>query len=93
MGGEMIGNGTTYRAKDAENLRLFHTGGCATDGKPLEDHTMKGLAESIAYLYHRHNVILYESENGRRFRKVDKKKQDMFDKIMSAAFYEDEHRG
>lgn len=85
-------NKVVYRAKDSRNLSIFHTGGLATNGRPLENRTMKGLAESIAYLYSRHNVILYESEDGRSFHKVDEKKQKRFDLIMADELYKDENR-
>lgn len=83
-----------YRAKSADTPRKYiaYTYGMHS-GKPLEDTTMKGLAESIAYLYHRHAVRLYESEDGKRFRKVNECKQSRFARIMSDEFLLDEHRG
>ena len=76
-----------YRAKSEDDARhyLTHTYGMRS-GKPLEDTTMKGLAYSIAYLYHRHAVLLYESEDGRRFKKADEKTQSEFSHIMGNEF-------
>ena len=76
-----------YRAKSEGGSRryLTHTYG-AFSGKPLEDTTMKGLAYSIVYLYHRHAVRLYESEDGRLFKKADEKTQSEFAHIMSSEF-------
>ena len=76
-----------YRAKSADTPHKYiaYTYGVHS-GKPLEDKTMKGLAESIAYLYHRHAVRLYESEDGRRFKKADEKTQSEFSHIMNDEF-------
>ena len=82
-----------YRAKSEGGARryLTHTYGMHS-GKPLEDTTMKGLAESIAYLYHRHAVRLYESKDGRRFKKADEKMQSEFSRIMNNEFtYREAH--
>lgn len=76
-----------YRAKSADTPHKYiaYTYGMHS-GKPLEDTTMKGLAESIAYLYHRHAIRLYESKDGRRFKKADEKMQSEFAHIMSDEF-------
>ena len=76
-----------YRAKsvDTPHKYIAYTYGMHS-GKPLEDTTMKGLAYSIAYLYHRHAVRLYESEDGRLFKKADEKTQSEFAHIMSSEF-------
>ena len=82
-----------YRAKNESVPRhyLTHTYG-AFSGKPLEDTTMKGLAYSIAYLYRRHAVLLYESEDGRSFKKADEKMQSEFSRIMNDEFtYREAH--
>ena len=76
-----------YRAKsvDTPHKYIAYTYGMHS-GKPLEDTTTKGLAYSIAYLYHRHAVRLYESEDGRLFKKADEKTQSEFAHIMSSEF-------
>ena len=82
-----------YRAKSADTPHKYiaYTYGMHS-GKPLEDTTMKGLAESIAYLYHRHAVRLYESKDGRRFKKADEKMQSEFSRIMNDEFtYREAH--
>lgn len=82
-----------YRAKsdDTPHKYIAYTYGMHS-GKPLEDTTMKGLAESIAYLYHRHAVRLYESKDGRRFKKADEKMQSEFFRIMNDEFtYREAH--
>ena len=80
-----------YRAKSVDSPRSYitHTYG-VYNGKPLEDTTMEGLARRIAYLYHRHAVRLYESENGKRFIKADEDAQSEFSRIMSYEFTLDE---
>ena len=80
-----------YRAKSVDSPQRYvtHTYGVHR-GKPLEDTTMKGLARSIAYLYHRHAVQLYESEDGKRFKKADEDAQSKFSHIMSDEFTLDE---
>ena len=76
-----------YRAKSADTPHKYiaYTYGMHS-GKPLEDATMKGLAYSIAYLYRRFAVQLYESEDGRQFKKADEKTQSEFAHIMSREF-------
>ena len=80
-----------YRAKSADSSPHYvtHTYG-AYSGKPLEDTTMKGLARSIAYLYHRFAVRLYESEDGKHFIKANEDAQNEFSHIMSDEFTLDE---
>lgn len=80
-----------YRAKSADSPRRYVTYTYGVDsGKPLEDETMRGLAQSIAYLYHRFAVRLYESEDGKRFIKADEDAQNKFYQIMSDEFTLDE---
>lgn len=75
-----------FRAKsDKSRSWLSYTYG-AYSGKPFEDTTMKGLASSIAYYYHRHVVVLYVSEDGKRFKKADCKMQQDFNCIMNKEF-------
>ena len=80
-----------YRAKSADSPHKYVTYTYGVyHGKPLEDTTMKGLAQSIAYLYHRHAVRLYESEDGKHFVKADEDTQSKFSHIMSDEFTLDE---
>ena len=82
-----------YRAKSADmpHTYIAYTYGMHS-GKPLEDTIMKGLAESIAYLYHRHAVRLYKSKDGRQFEKADEKTQSEFFRIMNDEFaYRERH--
>ena len=75
-----------YRAKHAGTRQYaVYTYG-AVAGKPLENETMKGLARSIAYLYHRSAMRLYESNDGKHFRKADDSMQSKFARIMSDEF-------
>ena len=84
--------GMKYRAKHAgtQQYAVYTYGAVA--GKPLENDTMKGLARSIAYLYHRSAMWLYESNDGKHFRKADDSMQTKFARIMSDEFTLDEWR-
>ena len=81
-----------YRAKSSDSKSwITHTYG-TMQGEPIEGSTMKDLAYSIAYLYHRHLVELYVSYDGKKFTKAGGALAKTFDKIMDDEFRYDEWR-
>lgn len=81
-----------YRAKNGDNGSwITHTYGSMCD-EPIEGSTMKDLAYSIAYLYHRHPVELYTSYDGKSFSKASGALAKAFSKIMDDEFRYDEWR-
>jgi len=81
-----------YRAKSCDTGNwITHTYGTMY-GEPIEGSTMKDLAYSIAYLYHRHPVELYASYDGKKFTKASGALAKTFDKIMDDEFRYDEWR-
>ena len=81
-----------YRAKSyGSRSYITHTYGVDIAGQPIEETTMRKLAKMIAYLYHRHAVDLYVSEDGgETFKKADEKKQLEFSHMMNDEFRLDE---